>query len=493
MFEIDKPRCFCGVFGIFGHPQASTLTYFGLHALQHRGQEAAGIVSLELEELHKAKRFNMHRGNGLVTDVFKNEKILTEVLKGTSAIGHNRYSTTGSSQKPANIQPFMVHYRDGNLALAHNGNLTNTRAIRARLEDEGTIFQTTTDSEVVLHLIAKSRKDTQIEQIQDALNDVEGAFSLVILTDTSLVAARDAYGFRPLALGRKNNSYVVASETCAFDIIGAEYIRDIAPGEILVIDGETLETGAFRSYWLEHQVPKYAHCIFEFIYFSRPDSKIFGENVDKVRRRLGKRLAEEHPVIGEDGEHVYVISVPDSSNTATVGYVSQSNKLGYPAKYEIGLIRNHYVGRTFIQPEQNGREMAVRTKYNTVKGVLKGRKVVIVDDSIVRGTTSKQLVKLVREAEPAEVHFRVTSPPIKNPCYYGMDFPSREELIAVRCSGDVGRIQQELGADTLMYLSIEKMLESVPAGERKGYCTACFSGTYPVPVEIGVTKEEHEV
>jgi amidophosphoribosyltransferase len=296
-----------------------------------------------------------------------------------------------------------------------------------------------------------------------------------------------------LALGKKGGAYVVASETCAFDMIGAEYIRDVAPGEILVIDKQTLKSGEIRSYWINLVATRHAHCIFEFVYFSRPDSQIFGENVDKVRRRLGKRLAEEHPVEMERGEHIYVISVPDSSNTATVGYVSQSNKLGRHAKYEIGLIRNHYVGRTFIQPVQNGREMAVRTKYNTVKGVLKGRTVVIVDDSIVRGTTSKQLVRLIREAQPEEIHFRVSSPPIKNPCYYGMDFPSREELIAVRCGGDVAKIGEELGVDSLEYLSIEKMLESVPSDEKKGYCTACFSGIYPVPIEKGMSKTEHEV
>jgi amidophosphoribosyltransferase len=328
----------------------------------------------------------------------------------------------------------------------------------------------------------------------DALRRVRGAYSLVILTDNSVIAARDPDGFRPLALGKKDNAYVVGSETCAFDIIGAEYLRDVEPGELVVIDYETLNEGTMKSYRVIEAKGRCHHCIFEYIYFSRPDSRIFGENVDKVRRKLGKSLAEEHPVPpGSEEDKVIVISVPDSSNTATIGFVTQSNKLGYKAKFEIGLIRNHYVGRTFIQPEQNGREIAVRTKYNTVKGVLKDKTVVLVDDSIVRGTTSKILIKLLKEAKPKEIHVRISSPPIKHPCQYGMDFPSREELIANRCDGDIEKIRQELDVDSLEYLSIEKLLESVPMGGSKGYCTACFSGNYPVEIEVGTTKVEHEV
>jgi amidophosphoribosyltransferase len=490
----DKPRCACGIFGVFDHPQASLLTYYGLHALQHRGQEASGIVACEDDADGKKKHFNLLKGLGLVTDVFKDYTILQDTLNGTSAIGHNRYSTAGSANNKFNIQPFVVNYRNGNLALAHNGNLTNFRSLRTELQDDGTIFQTTSDSEIILHLIARSRQAKQIDQVRDALNKVEGAFSLVILTDTMLIAARDSHGFRPLALGKKDGSYIIASETCAFDIIDAEYIRDIEPGEILVIDRTVAADEPLESYRLETVSPVSHHCIFEFIYFSRPDSRIFEESVDKVRRKLGKALAQDSPVRPDEGDKkTIVISVPDSSNTATLGYVSQSNKDGIPTKMEIGLIRNHYVGRTFIQPEQKQREMKVKTKYSIVKGVLKGRKVVIVDDSIVRGTTSKQLVKLLKQAEPKEIHFRITSPPIVNACHYGMDFPKKEDLIAVQCGGDIEKIREELGVDSIRYLSMEKMLESVPTDDRKRYCTACFGGPYPTPIETTGDKNDLEV
>jgi len=362
------------------------------------------------------------------------------------------------------------------------------------LQEDGTIFQTTSDSEIILHLIARSRQPGRIQQIIEALNTVEGAYSLVILTDDALIAARDPHGFRPLALGEKDGAYVVASETCAFDIIDAKYIRDVSPGEILIINDETLETRSPRSYWVNKKNDKAHFCIFEYIYFSRPDSRIYGENVDKVRRKLGKLLAREHPVQPDsDDENVIAISVPDSSNTATIGYVSESNKLGNRTRFEIGLIRSHYIGRTFIQPEQDVREVQVKTKFNTVKGVLKGKKVVIVDDSIVRGTTSKLLVKLLREAEPKEIHFRVTCPPIRYPCHYGMDFPSHEELIANQCDGNIESIRRQLGVDTLGYLSLEKMLEAVPEEHRGSYCTACFSGQYPVQIDVGAKKDEHEI
>ena len=469
------------------------MTYYGLHALQHRGQEASGIVTSEYLDSKKKWHFNIHKSPGLVADVFRDEKILREQLRGASAIGHNRYSTTGSSDNAFNIQPFTVNYRDGNLALSHNGNLTNFRALRTRLQNEGTIFQSTSDSEIILHLIARSRQSSQIAQIKEALDQVQGAYSLVMLTDRSLIAARDPYGFRPLALGKLNNAYVVASETCAFDIVGAEYIGDVMPGEILVIDEEGVRSGELKSYHVSKRAPQPHHCIFEYIYFSRPDSRIYGESVDKVRRKLGKLLAEESPVkSGGEDEKVVVISVPDSSNTATLGFVSESNKHGDNAKVEIGLIRSHYVGRTFIQPDQQDREIKVKTKFNTVKGVLKGRKVVIVDDSIVRGTTSRQLVKLIREAEPKEVHFRVTSPPIRFPCHYGMDFPSREELVANSFDGNEQEIGKFIGADTLKYLSLEKLLEAAPKEDGKHYCTACFSGNYPVQIDLDSEKNAND-
>lgn len=475
------------------------MTYYGLHALQHRGQEATGIVACEYLPEKKRHRFNIHRGVGLVADVFRDEKILKNSLKGTAAIGHNRYSTTGSAQNEANIQPFTVNYKSGNLALGHNGNLTNFHTLRAQLQDDGTIFQSTSDSEIILHLAAHSKQASPVLQIKEALETVRGAYCLVVLTDESLIAARDPYGFRPLALGKlrpkdegqTGDAYVVASETCAFDIIGAEYLRDIQPGEILVIDQHGVMSGNLESLRINHTSTKSHPCIFEYIYFSRPDSKIFGENVDKVRRKLGKALALESPVKPKSEEDsVVVISVPDSSNTATLGFVTESNKQGHEVKLEIGLIRSHYVGRTFIQPDQNSREFKVKTKFNTVKGALKGKTVVIVDDSIVRGTTSKQLVKLIREAGPKEIHFRVTSPPIKHPCYYGMDFPSSGELIANRCGSDVQKIAQELGVDSLEYLSMDKLLESAPGNGTTDYCTACFSGNYPVPIDERETAKD---
>lgn len=488
----DKPRTACGIFGIYNNPQASVLTYYGLHALQHRGQEAAGIVSSVYIDAKKRNHFNIHKGMGLVTDVFKDYSILKEHLIGNSAIGHTRYSTSGSTNNEKNIQPLIVNYRNGNLAVAHNGNLTNFRTIRGELQEEGTIFQTTSDTELLLHLIARSRKKEQIDQIREALDRIEGAFSFLILTDSMLVAARDVHGFRPMVLGEKDGTYIVASETCAFDIIDAKYIRDIDPGEILVINNRTDSEVKLTSYRINKKVDRPHHCIFEYIYFSRPDSYVFGESVDKIRRKLGKSLAQESPVIPEKGEKTIVISVPDSSNTAALGYVTESIKQGIDTKLELGLIRNHYVGRTFIQPEQGEREMKVKTKFNTVKGVLKGKKLVVVDDSIVRGTTSKQLVKLLKEAGPKEIHLRISSPPIVNSCYYGMDFPNRDELIAVKCSEDIEEIRKYLGVDSVQFLSTKKLLSSVPNGDKKGYCTACFGGKYPAPIENVTDKNELE-
>lgn len=489
----DKPKCNCGIFGIFGHPEAAVMTYYGLHASQHRGQEAAGIVSSEFLRHRGRSKFNILKGTGLVSEIFAADETFKETLRGTSAIGHNRYSTTGATKNKANIQPLTVYYKGGNLALAHNGNLTNFHTLRDRLEHEGTIFQSSSDSEIILHLTARSKHEDQVFQIKEALDTISGAFSLVLLTDTSLIAARDPHGFRPLSLGRLGSAYVVASETCSFDIIGAEYVRDIEPGEILIIDQSGIERGEMRSLNIEPNASEFHHCIFEYVYFSRPDSKVFKHSVDKVRRKLGKLLAQESPVNTNDPDDtIIVISVPDSSNTATLGYVSESSKVQKNLRLEIGLIRNHYVGRTFIQPGQHDRELKVKTKFNTVKGVLKDRVVVIVDDSIVRGTTSHQLVKLIRAAEPKEIHFRVSSPPIKHPCFYGMDFPNKDELVANRLNSDVDAIAKELGVDSLAYLSMEKLLESAPTDEGQNYCTACFSGRYPVPLDKEVAKDAHD-
>ncbi len=491
--QLDKPRCHCAVFGVFGHPSAAQMTYYGLLAQQHRGQEGSGMVTADFDHETEKHRFHVHKAFGLVDDVYKEEGVLTKLLRGDRAIGHNRYSTAGASNNKANVQPFTVLYKSGNIAIAHNGNLTNFRTIRKKLQDEGTIFQTTSDTEIILHLIARSKEKVQIEQIRDALSQIRGAFSLVILTEDSLIAARDHSGFRPLALGRKGNAFVVASETVGFDIIDAEYIRDVQPGEIVVIDQQSQKAGEVTSLRIDDRPTAPHHCIFEYIYFSRPDSQIFGHSVDKVRRRLGKNLANTRPVVPKDrNSKLVVINVPDSSNTATMGYVQQTIKNGGNAKLEIGLIRSHYVGRTFIQPSQDVRENKVKTKFNTVKGVLKDKVVVIVDDSIVRGTTSKQLVQLVRQAGAREVHFRVTAPPIMYPCHYGMDFPTQSELIANQCGGDIRKIGEELGVDSVGYLSIEDMLASAPHEGGENYCTACFSGKYPVPIDTNQTKEEHE-
>ncbi len=493
--ELDKPKSNCGVVGVFNHPEASIITYYALHSLQHRGQEAAGIVSFYYDEQKQKKKYAIHKGEGLVLDVFSDPKILTELLKGDSAIGHNRYSTTGSARK-VNIQPFVMSYHSGILAISHNGNLTNTLELRKKLGESGAIFQTTTDTEIFLHLIAHSRKKNIIDQILEALKIVRGAYSLVILTENALIAARDPYGFRPLNIGKiktsNGDSYIVASETCAFDIVNAEYIRSINHNELIIIDEETIKTGLIKSYKIQDVTPVARHCIFEYIYFSRPDSKIFNHNVDKVRRKLGKNLALESPIIKKDEDKVIVISVPDSGNTAALGYSRINAEFGQPTAFEIGLIRSHYVGRTFIAPSQDKREFRVKVKFNTVKGVLQNRVVVVVDDSIVRGTTSQALIKLIRKANPKEVHMRITSPPIRFPCHYGMDFPSKEELIANHYPTEQ-EIGQAIGADSLHYLSLEKLLESVPKDENIDYCTACFSGDYPIPIDENQGKLSTEI
>jgi amidophosphoribosyltransferase len=388
-----------------------------------------------------------------------------------------------------------MNYHSGILSLAHNGNLTNTITLRKKLEADGSIFQTTTDSELFLHMIARSREAKKIDQIREALTIARGAYSLVILTENSLVAACDPHGFRPLSIGRVKNedgswAYVVASETCAFDIISAEYVRPIEPNEIVVINQHTVETGEIESYKIMAETPPSKHCIFEYIYFSRPDSTIFGHKVDKVRRKLGDNLAIESPVVLDPDGKVRAIAVPDSGNTATLGFAKTNNEK-YPTKYEIGFIRSHYVGRTFISPGQNNREFKVKVKFNTVRGVIQDKNIVLIDDSIVRGTTSRSLVNLVRACNPLSIHMRITSPPIKYPCYYGMDFPSRSELIANSYKSEK-EIGDAIGVDTLRYLSLEQLLASVPQGDAIGYCTACFNGEYPVEIDKKLDKESAE-
>ncbi len=490
--ESDKPKCHCGIFGIYDNESAAINSYYGLLALQHRGQEASGIVTRSFHENGKPY-FNIHKGEGLVTEVYADQKIFKNVLYGTSAIGHNRYSTTGSSESIKNIQPFVVNYRMGNLAVSHNGNLTNARELREELVNEGAIFQTTSDTEVILHLIARSRLNNQIDQIKEALSKLEGAYCLTLLTDNKLIAARDPHGFRPLCIGKVNNSFVIASETCAFDILAAKFIREVEPGEIVVIDDDVKTESEIKSYRIKEEFQPHKHCIFEYIYFSRPDSFIFGHNVDKMRRRLGKMLAKKYPVEDKDGEKVIVISVPDSSNTTALGYQAQLEKQGISSKPEIGLIRSHYIGRTFIQPGQEKRKMGVRIKFNIVKGVLEGRTVVIVDDSIVRGTTSKQLVNLIKEAKPKAIHLRISSSPIMHPCFYGMDFPSKQELIANQMNGDIKAIAKYLGVDSLEYLTINEMLEAVSEAGESNFCTACFSGDYPTEIDATFKKEIYEL
>ncbi len=455
----------CGIIGIYGHAEAAEMAYLGLYALQHRGQEGSGIVSAD------GKHVYAHRGQGLVNDVFSSPEVIS-ALEGHIAIGHNRYSTTGTDQK-TNVQPILVNSKDGPVAIGHNGNLINSHALREMLQQEGALFQTSTDTEIIVHLIARSKAPDFPSRVKDALNQVRGSYSLVMLTKNQLIVARDPHGFRPLALGKLDTAMVAASETCAMDLIGASYFRDVEPGELLVVgpDGmrsEKLEGASTRS-----------HCIFEFIYFSRPDSRIFGEYVDKTRRKLGKLLSEEHPADAD-----IVISVPDSSNTAALGFSRHSG-----LKFELGLIRNHYIGRTFIQPQQAIRNFNVKVKFNPVGGVLEGRRVVVVEDSIVRGTTLKILTQILRKAGAKEVHVRVTSPPICYPCFYGMDFPTRKELIASTKS--VEEIRVHLGVDTLGYLSKAGMLSAV-SEQARGYCTACFDGEYPVPVKTDFRKNRYE-
>jgi len=454
----------CGVFGIFGHPEAAKLAYLGLYALQHRGQESAGIASTDGVDVH------VHKSLGHVQDIFTPAVIAH--LPGSAAIGHTRYSTAGDTSL-MNAQPVVIDCNKGKLALGHNGNLTNALEVRRRLEHRGSIFQTTSDTEVIVHLIARSSARNLSGAIADALIQVEGAYSLLLLTRDEIYAIRDPRGFRPLCLGRLNGAWVAASETCAFDLIDAEYVREVEPGEMVRISRSGLESIRFAP-----EKP-HEYCIFEHVYFSRPDSVVFGRPVNESRERLGRLLAQEHPAQAD-----LVTPVPDSGVPAAIGFAAES---GIP--FQMGLIRNHYIGRTFIEPEQAIRDFGVKLKLNPVRRMLEGKRVVLVDDSIVRGTTSRKIVRLVREAGATEVHVRISCPPTISPCYYGVDTPRREELIGANKS--IEKIRQFLGADSLGYLSLKSMREAVKDTEGK-FCTSCYTGSYPtelVQLEVEAHRE----
>jgi amidophosphoribosyltransferase len=444
----------CGVFGVYGHPEAANLVYLGLYGLQHRGQESAGIVS------SNGKSLIAHRGMGLVADIFNSEVL--EQLEGTSAIGHNRYSTTGSTTLK-NCQPLVVEYARGGLALAHNGNLVNFQELRERLEAGGSIFQSSSDSELVIHLIASGHAPDLPGRVAEALAQVRGAYSLVLLTEHGMIAARDPYGFRPLVLGRLNDATIVASETCALDLVRAEYVREIAPGEIVVIDDDGL-----RSMHPFAPAPT-RRCMFEYVYFARPDSFLYGRNVYQVRKIQGRALAREAPAAAD-----IVVPVPDSGTAAALGYAEES---GLP--FEMALVRSHYIGRTFIEPRQSIRHFGVKIKFNPVAELLKGKRIVLVEDSLVRGTTLRKVIPMLRQAGALEVHMRIAAPPTTNSCFYGIDTPTREELLASHQS--VEEIREYITADSLGYLSWDG-LYSFNGNSREGFCDACFTGKYPVEI-----------
>ena len=459
--ELEEIHEECGIFGVWGHPDAARLTYFGLHALQHRGQEGAGIVSNDHGHLVG------HRGLGLLTQVFQDEKDIQR-LQGDAAIGHVRYATAGSGGID-NIQPVVFRFHDGDMALCHNGNLTNCFSLRRALEDEGAIFHSNSDTEVLMHLIRRSMRSGITDKLQEALNTVHGGFAYLIMTEHEMIGALDPNGFRPLSLGRMTNgAYVLASETCALDVVGAERIRDIQPGEMIVIDDSGYRTQTYTSR------TQLSICSMEYIYFARPDSDIYGVNVHSARKRMGARLAQESPVDAD-----MVIGVPNSSLSAASGY---SEEAGLPN--EMGLIKNQYVARTFIQPTQALREQGVRMKLSAVKSVVKGKRIAVIDDSIVRGTTSKRIVQLLKEAGAAEVHMRISSPPLKYPCFYGIDISTTQELIAAKKS--VEEIREFIGADSLAFLSVDGLIESIglhadaPYG---GLCVAYFNGDYPTALD----------
>lgn len=443
----------CGIFGIYGHKDAAKFTFLGLYALQHRGQESAGIAIAD------GSKIKCYKGMGLVSEVF-NENILSQ-MNGHLAVGHIRYSTTGASEIK-NAQPLVVDYFQGTVAIAHNGNLVNTQHLRKKLEKGGSIFQSTMDSEVIVHLLAKAQGENFEKRLIKALKQIKGAYSLLLINKNQLIGVRDPHGFRPLCLGRINKSYVLASETCALDLIQAEYLRDVEPGELVIVDKKGLRS--LKPF----PKTRRAYCIFEYIYFARPDSLIFGKSVYQIRKNLGKELARESPV-----EADIVIPMPDSGNCAALGFSEVS---GIP--FEMGFIRNHYVGRTFIQPSQPVRDLGVKIKINPVREVIRGKRVVVIEDSIVRGTTSRIRMKNLREEGAKEVHMRVSCPPHRYPCFYGIDFPTRKELIA--SSHSLEEIREYLGLDSLGYLSMEGMIKSMPF-PKDTFCLSCFDGKYPVP------------
>ncbi len=458
----------CGLFGVYGHRRAARLTYLGLYSLQHRGQESAGIATSD------GKQFHAIRSPGLVKGCFNDSNLAR--LRGRLAIGHNRYSTTGSAV-PANIQPLIVDLKGMPLAVGHNGNLVNAVDLREEMQATGSIFQSSTDSEIFAHLMARSQCRSLMGMIEYAAERVRGAYCLLVMTDEAVIALRDANGFHPLCMGRKGNAVVFSSETCGLDVVDATYEREIEPGEMVIASQGEITSRSFA------QSRRLSHCVFELIYFSRPDSVVFGVSVDAVRKAFGRRLAREKPADGD-----IVISVPDSSNAAALGYSLES---GIPL--ELGLIRNHYVGRTFIYPTAELRHNRVRIKFNPVRELLRGKKVIVVDDSIVRGTTSKKLMQMLRGAGVKEIHIRISSPPIRYPCFYGIDTPTRDELIAANCC--LEEIKRFLGVDSLGYLSVEGMLEATGKNP-DSFCVACFTGDYPItfrtePSKLALEKLKH--
>jgi amidophosphoribosyltransferase len=455
ILQDDKFHDECGVFGIFDHPEAAKMTYLGLYALQHRGQESGGIA------ISDGERIVCERGMGQVADIFRKDRL--DGLRGHAAIGHVRYSTSGASQLK-NAQPIYVQCHRGEIAIGHNGNLVNASIIRSELEKEGTIFTTTSDTEVVLHMIARSRQSRLTDALVDVLGALKGAYSFVLLTKDSLIGARDPWGFRPLCIGKLGGSYILASETCALDLIDADYVRDVNPGEVVVISEKGLESVMPFPQQRQHS------CIFELVYFARPDSNVFERNVYSARYSMGRQLAREGPV-----EADVVVPVPDSGLVAALGYSAES---GIPIAF--GLIRNHYVGRTFIEPKKSIRHFGVKVKLNPVRDILKDKRVVLIDDSIVRGNTSQKIVKMVRAAGAKEVHFRISCPPTIGPCYYGIDTPTEEELIASYKT--VPEIAEFIGVNSLQYLSLEGLLKATEEPESGIFCTACYTKKYPVPV-----------
>ena len=457
----EQPRHYCGLFGVFGVADAPKTIYTGLFALQHRGQEGAGLVVSDGEKVRSIK------GTGLVNEVFNREPMPLNALHGHLGIGHVRYSTTGAP-RPQNVQPLVVECVDGIWAIAHNGNLTNAKKLRGDYQEAGAIFQTSTDSEILLHLIADPQFRSRPRRVERALGELQGAFSFLLITKNTLMAARDPYGFRPLSIGKLGSGYVFASETCALEQVGADYVRDVLPGELVVVDDRGIRSSTF----CEPVTGSLGQCIFEHVYFARPDSMVFGQSVHEVRMRLGQRLAVEHPAAAD-----IVVPIPDSGMAAALGYAHQS---GIPLDY--GFIRNHYVGRTFIMPTQGQRSDSVDLKLAVVPGVVRGKRVVVVDDSLIRGTTSRRRINALREAGASEVHVRISCPPTRHPCYFGIDFPSRDELVAA--DRDTEQIRKFIGADSLGYLSLNGLQAAVE--HPTDYCTGCFTGRYPVEV-----AEEH--